>query len=75
MTHVHDRPGCRVYSCGIGTLRGQTLMSGPTSSRLLAAGAALAARYSFEQLTPENVADTTGLTREQFVAQFGSLDS
>jgi AcrR family transcriptional regulator len=50
-------------------------MSGPTSSRLLAAGAALAARYSFEQLTPENVADTTGLTREQFTAQFGSLDS
>lgn len=75
MTHVHDRPGRRGYSGRIGTLRGQTLMSGPTSSRLLAAGAALAARYSFEQLTPENVADTTGLTREQFVAQFGSLDS
>lgn len=49
-------------------------MSGPTSSRLLAAGAALAARYSFEHLTPDIVADTTGLTREQFVAQFGTLD-
>jgi len=49
-------------------------MSGPASLRLLAAGAALAARYGFEQLTPDNVADTTGLTREQFAAQFGSLD-
>lgn len=49
-------------------------MTAPTSSRLLAAGAALAARYGFEQLTPDIVADTTGLTREQFAAQFGTLD-
>lgn len=75
VTQVHDRKAAGAYSCRIEHLRGQTLMSGPTSSRLLAAGAALAARYSFEQLTPENVADTTGLTHGQFAAQFGNLDS
>ncbi|AXQ31365.1 hypothetical protein D0B54_22945 [Solimonas sp. K1W22B-7] len=49
-------------------------MSAPTSSRLLTAGLALAAQYTLDELAPETIADTTGLSHEQFAAQFGSVD-
>lgn len=49
-------------------------MSNLTSSRLVAAGMALSAKYALEELDAANIADTTGLSREQFAAQFGSVD-
>ncbi|HSW15526.1 MAG TPA: hypothetical protein VLI06_21940 [Solimonas sp.] len=44
------------------------------SSRLMAAGTALAGKFQLDQLTPALIADHTGLTREQFQSQFGAVD-
>lgn len=62
------------YSVDSETAGGSKLMNAPTSSRLLSAGLALAAKYSLDDLSAETIADTTGLTREQFAAQFASVD-
>lgn len=49
-------------------------MNDSGSSRLMVAGAALGEKYQLQELSPEVIADCTGLTREQFHAQFGAVD-